>query len=204
MLVRALTLGWELDVVETGSNPLVNASKQYDFCAMVPMQVQNSIGKLHQIKQLIVGGGVVSETLQEKLQLVKTKVFATYGMTETVTHIAVKRLNHQQNYLDAYYQALPDIKLFIDERNCLAIAAPKVSNEFIITNDVVALVSEKHFPWLGRFDNLLNSGGLKLHPEELEDKLAKILTTPFFTIGIPEDKPGANKNRRAYCRGKEG
>ena len=96
MLVRALTLGWQLDIVEPSLNPLDKLQKHYDFCAMVPLQVQNSLSELHFIKKLIVGGGAVSTELIKNLQDITTEVFATYGMTETITHIAVKKLNHFQ------------------------------------------------------------------------------------------------------------
>ncbi len=88
MLVRALTLGWQIDIVEPSTNPLDKLQKHYDFCAMVPIQLQNSLSKIHFIKKLIVGGGAVSTELIKKLQDVTTEVFATYGMTETITHIA--------------------------------------------------------------------------------------------------------------------
>jgi len=195
MLIRALTLGWKLDIIESNSNPLKTVEKQYDFTAMVPLQLQNSISKIHLIKKLIVGGGVVSSALQEKLQTVSTNVFATYGMTETITHIAVKKLNHSDSFgekmsrLD-FYQTLPNITIYKDERNCLVIEAPKVADEIIFTNDVIELVSDRHFKWLGRFDNVINSGGVKLHPEKIEEKLAKIISTRFFVIGIPDEKLG--------------
>ena len=93
MLVRALTLGWDLDVIESTSNPLKEITKEYDFSAMVPLQLRNSISKIDQIKTLIVGGGVVSKDLDKAIQTVDTKCYATYGMTETITHVAVKKLN---------------------------------------------------------------------------------------------------------------
>ena len=97
MLIRALILGWHTDIVMASSNPLIGISKQYDFCAMVPIQLNNSIDKLHLIKKLIVGGGAVSKSLQHKIQDLKTEVFATYGMTETIKHIAIKKLNNFSN-----------------------------------------------------------------------------------------------------------
>jgi O-succinylbenzoic acid--CoA ligase len=195
MLIRALTLGWKLDVIESNSHPLKEIDKAYDFCAMVPLQLENSLAKIHLIKKIIVGGGVVSNTLQEKLQNSATDVFATYGMTETITHIAVKRLN---NYLSlqgeitqqSFYQTLPNVTIYKDDRNCLVIDAPKVAEEIIFTNDVVQLVSDRHFEWLGRFDNVINSGGIKLHPEKIEEKLAKIITNRFYVIGKQDEKLG--------------
>ncbi|WP_369049459.1 AMP-binding protein [Tenacibaculum sp. UWU-22] len=189
MLVRALALGWHLDVVQPDLNPLKHNTKNYDFCAMAPMQVENSLDEINRIKKLIVGGGVVSKTLQNKLQKVKTKVFATYGMTETITHIAVKKLNQSKTIL-LFYQVLPDVKIYQDKRNCLVIAAPKVSDTLIITNDVVQLISDKQFEWLGRYDTIINSGGIKLQPEEIEEKLSTIISRRFFVSGVSDDRLG--------------
>jgi O-succinylbenzoic acid--CoA ligase len=185
MLVRALTLGWELDVVEVDSNPLASVGKVYDFSAMVPMQLQNSLSDLTKVKKLIVGGGVVSNELVNKIQSVKTEVFATYGMTETITHIAVKKLNNFK-VTPVFYQTLPNVTIYKDQRNCLLIEAPKVADELIVTNDVVELISDTQFEWLGRFDNVINSGGIKLHPEKIEEKLSKVISRRFFVAGIPD------------------
>jgi O-succinylbenzoic acid--CoA ligase len=210
MLVRALTLGWHLDVVNASSNPLNTLSRKYDFTAMVPLQLENSIDKLHFIKKLIVGGGLVSNNLQEKLQPLATEVFGTYGMTETITHIAVKKLNrfsslrtsgiksiYRKEHIslrntgnNPFYQTLPNTIIYKDERNCLVIENSKVSNEVVFTNDVVVLVSDTQFQWLGRHDNVINSGGIKLHPERIEDKLSKIIVQRFFVAGIPDEKLG--------------
>ncbi len=189
MLVRALTLGWDIDVVAPVSNPLAQLTKEYDFSAMVPMQLQNSLQELDMVKKLIVGGGVVSNTILHKLRAIKTQVFATYGMTETITHIAVKRLNNF-NQKPSFYQTLPDVKIGIDQRNCLVIQAPKVSDGLLVTNDIVQLVAETSFQWLGRFDNIINSGGVKLNPEKIEEKLARIIDRRFFVIGIPDEVLG--------------
>ena len=201
MLVRALILGWELDIVDPISNPLKDLNKKYDFTAMVPLQLRNSLEELDRIKQLIVGGGVVANDLIETIQEKKTKIFATYGMTETITHIAVKKLNHLTSFrggttkqsLDKkdthkgeFYQALPNVELSQDNRNCLVINASKVASEQIVTNDVVNLLSETTFEWLGRFDNVINSGGVKLHPERIEEKLSKIITQRFFVAGVSD------------------
>ena len=196
MLVRALTLGWHIDVVAPVSNPLQQVAKQYDFSAMVPLQLQNTLADLHKIKKLIVGGGVVSNALQKEIQEVKTEVFVTYGMTETITHIAVKKLN---NFLVAssaveksciveqsFYKIVPNVTIYKDDRNCLLIKAPKVAEGLIITNDVVELVSDTQFKWLGRFDTIINSGGVKLQPEKIEEKLAVIIKQRFFVIGIKD------------------
>jgi len=192
MLVRALTLGWQLDVVDTTSTPLKNISKDYDFSAMVPLQLNNSLSNINKIKKLIVGGGVISKELEFKIQHIDTQVFATYGMTETITHIAVKKLNCLLNVIanetkQSHYQVLPNISISTDNRSCLVINAPKLSSKKIITNDLVELISSTEFKWLGRFDSIINSGGIKLIPEQIEEKLAAIIEQRFFVTGIPDD-----------------
>ena len=191
MLVRALVLGWELDVIAPTSKVILN--KNYDFSAMVPLQLRNSLSQINKIEILIVGGGAVSNDLLDAIQTVTTKVFATYGMTETITHIAVKKLNKFTKPgldLSTNYKVLPNVTISQDERNCLVINAPKVSSEKIITNDVVQLLSNTEFEWLGRFDNVINSGGIKLHPEKIEEKLSKIIQQRFFVAGIPDEVLG--------------
>lgn len=178
MLVRALVSGWHMDVVAPASNPL-RENKKYDFTAMVPLQVHHSLNDLHKVKTLIVGGGVVSRTLQEQLKGLRTKIYATYGMTETVTHIAVKKLNNLTGITN-YYEVLPNIKIEKDDRGCLVIDASNLCKTKIITNDIVNLIDDKHFCWKGRFDNIINSGGVKIIPEQVEEILDKAIKQRFF------------------------
>jgi O-succinylbenzoic acid--CoA ligase len=199
MLVRALTLGWHLDVGAADSNPLKDNFKAYDFSAMVPLQAENAIDNIHRIKKLIIGGGAVSHALQEKLQHVVTAVFGTYGMTETITHIAVKKLNNfsplhrgasEQSLHKDFYTTLPQTEIYKDERNCLVLKNTTISDVVIFTNDVVRLISDTQFEWLGRFDNVVNSGGIKLYPERIEEKLGSIMKQRFFVAGIQDDVLG--------------
>ncbi len=185
MLVRAIVSGWKLDVIPPTSHPL-KARKIYDFSAMVPLQVYNSLNDIHKLKTLIVGGGAVSKPLQDKLKSVRPKVYSTYGMTETVTHIAVKKLS-QLDGITNYYETLPDITVEKDDRNCLVINAPNISKTQIITNDIVKLIDDKHFCWQGRFDNIINSGGVKIIPEQVEQKLENEIKQRFF-ISSEEDE----------------
>ena len=203
MWIRALVLGWRLDVVEPDSNPLKSIDTDYDFCAMIPLQLHNSISQLYRIKKLIVGGGVVSNKLIQSLQDVPTKVYATYGMTETITHIAIKPLNIINKmslrgvsmaigttWQSLNYETLPNIKISTDNRSCLIIDAPKVSNKPVVTNDIIELVSKTEFKWLGRYDTIINSGGVKLIPEQIEEKLSIDISNRFFIAGIPDDVLG--------------
>ncbi len=182
MLVRALVLGWNLDFVPATSSPLQN-NKKYDFVAMVPLQVQNSLENLDTVKTILVGGGVMHANLIHQVKKSTTKIFQSYGMTETVTHIAVREIHPL--YSD-FYTTLPNVRISNDTRGCLVIDAPKVANEIVVTNDLVDIISENKFIWIGRVDNIINSGGIKLIPEQIEQKLAKIITSEFF-IAKAED-----------------
>lgn len=188
MIVRALILGWHLDFVEPSSTPLISIHQQYDFSAMVPLQVHNSLHQLHTIKKLLIGGGAVSKDLSDKLQNIDNEVFVSYGMTETITHIAIKKLNNFKNNLStneqSYFKVLPSISIATDKRGCLIVDAPNIASEKVVTNDLVELVSETEFKWLGRYDSVINSGGIKLIPEQIEEKLAVIISNRFFVAGL--------------------
>lgn len=194
MLVRALVLGLELDYVAPSSTPLQNSSKAYDFCAMVPLQLENSIEAINPIKKLLVGGAPMSSDLLNMVQDKATEVYATYGMTETITHVAVKKVNHlassSSDKHENSFVALPNVNFSSDERSCLIINAPRVSNEPVITNDLVDLISNTAFQWLGRHDHVINSGGVKLFPEQIEAKLESLINNPFFVAGLPDTNFG--------------
>ncbi|MCX7547390.1 AMP-binding protein [Xanthomarina sp. F1114] len=193
MLVRAIILGLQVDVIEPGTTLNFSSKKHYHFAAMIPMQVQQNLKKLTHIKTLIVGGAPMSSELIDQLQPLQTKVYATYGMTETITHIAIKKLNNftnSESVSNTYYEVLPSIHISQDERECLVIEAPKLSKEKITTNDVVKLHSEKTFEWLGRFDNVINSGGIKFFPEQIEEKLKGKISNRFFIASEEDDKLG--------------
>lgn len=191
MLVRAMVLGWNLDIVQPNAKPLENCQKTYDFSAMVPLQLKASLNSLEKVQRLIVGGGVVSSKLIESLQQVTTKIYATYGMTETITHIAVKKLNNFDFYEEkSYYELLPNISISLDSRGCLVIEAPKLSEDLVITNDLVSIINEKKFEWQGRYDTVINSGGVKLIPEEIELRISEIIQHRFFVSSLKDDELG--------------
>lgn len=188
MLVRAMVLGWNLHIVAPQKDALTQYDNDYDFVAMVPYQVEHSIAALHKVHKLIIGGGAISKELDYKLQEVDTEVFATYGMTETITHIAVKRINGLAK--SDNYTALPNVKFTQDECGCLIINAPEISDLNIITNDVVNLISPTSFEWLGRIDNVINSGGIKIYPEQIEEKLSSIIELPFIITSEKDEQLG--------------
>ncbi len=192
MMVRAMSLGWHLDLVKPVSNPLDDVYKTYDFCAMTPFQLDNSLNRLHLIKKLIVGGGHISENLKMMVQGIPTKIYETFGMTETVSHIAARKVNNRKSgkIETGPFKVLPKISVSADENSRLIIKAPKLLDQPLLTNDVVEIESYKKFYWKGRYDNVINSGGVKIHPEEVERKLQKLITQRFFLSGMPDDALG--------------
>ncbi|RKE95185.1 AMP-binding protein [Ichthyenterobacterium magnum] len=190
MMVRALILGLEVDVIKPSSAPIFSTKKRYDFSAMVPLQLKNSLKNLQHINTVIVGGASVSHKLIEDLKSLKTTVYETYGMTETVSHIAVRQLNSLKPSQTNYFKTLPDIEISQDARNCLVVNAPKLSDEVVVTNDIVELKSETQFKWLGRFDNVINSGGIKLFPEQIEVKLQNRIRRRFFITSEKDEVLG--------------
>ena len=193
MLIRAMILGLEIDLVAPTLNPLEEVRKEYDFSAMIPLQLKNSLGKINQIKNLIVGGSYVSKALIDAVQSVDTNIFETYGMTETVTHIAAKQLNNfseTTGSLASHFKLLPNISIQKDDRDCLVIDAPYISEDTIVTNDIVDIISDSEFEWIGRYDNVINSGGVKLIPENIESKLSGVIPNRFFVIGKEDESLG--------------
>jgi len=194
MLVRAMVLGLSLDHTAPSSSPLSGLSKSYDLCAMVPMQVEKSLKNISKIKLLLVGGAPVSGELRAKVQNLSTQIYETYGMTETCSHIAVRPLNltisvdHKRS--SDVFHTLPGITVSKDDRNCLQIHAPAIGVDSMNTNDVVNLISDTEFEWIGRWDHVVNSGGVKLFPEQIEKKLRPVIKGRFMVTGIPDKELG--------------
>jgi O-succinylbenzoic acid--CoA ligase len=185
MLVRAMILGFDLEFTAPSSHPLRNNEIDYDFVAMVPLQAQNSVAELKKVKKAIVGGASINKHLEKQLlKLKKTEVYETYGMTETITHIAARKLGEKA------FTVLPGVTISYDDRNCLVIHAPRISDDVILTNDIVELVNENQFIFLGRMDNVINSGGIKIIPEQVESKLANKIDHRFFIAAKPDTELG--------------
>ena len=188
MWVRAMVLGLEIDYVAPSTKPEI--VKPYDFAAMIPLQLENSLPKIDLINTVIIGGAPMSMTLKRNIQKHKTHIFETYGMTETITHIAAKKVNPSANGIENVFKTLPHVSISKDSRSCLVIDAPTITDTQITTNDIVELLSETEFVWKGRYDNVINSGGLKLVPEEIEQKLSACIPSSFFVAGLPDETLG--------------
>ena len=185
MLVRSIIVGLEMDIMTPTSHlDDLLLSKKYDFVALVPVQAQASLDKLNQFKKIIIGGAKLSDTLANQLQYCNAEIYETYGMTETITHIAAKRIGAE------CFETLPNIFISKDDRGCLIIQAPNIVSSTIVTNDLVEIISDNQFKWLGRFDNVINSGGIKYFPEQIEAKLALKINQRFFIAGLPDDNLG--------------
>lgn len=186
MFVRSFILGLDMKFVEPNSNPLKNIDEDFDFCAMVPLQAKNSLKILKEkkVKKLIIGGVKIHKALEQELVKLPIEIYETYGMTETITHIAAKKIGEEA------FTVLPNVKVAINEKHCLVINAKNISKEPIITNDIVKLISDKQFIWEGRYDNVINSGGVKLIPEQIEEKLSTLIPRRYFVYGLPDDNLG--------------
>ena len=185
ILVRAIERRMKLLIQTPSLFPLENITKEIDFCAMTPLQVQNSLDKIHCIKKLIIGGASISESLKQQLiqKNPRTKIYETYGMSETLSHIALKSISPKR---EEYFRVLDGIKISQDQRGCLVINAPQLNNKILVTNDLIELKNKREFKFLGRIDNIINSGGIKISPENLEDWIKKFIPNELVFIGIPD------------------
>ncbi|MFP3833147.1 AMP-binding protein [Chryseobacterium sp. SIMBA_028] len=188
MIVRSMERKLKLIVAEPSLNPVMHLAEEIDFCAMTPLQVENSLDQLHLIKNLIIGGAAVSESLKNKIRQINLKssnrIFETYGMSETLSHIGLKQLMPES---EDYFTVFENVSIFLDERACLTLFAPNVNNEVLKTNDLVEIKNDKQFKFLGRIDNVINSGGAKIFPEALEILVKKEISNEAIFIGLPDE-----------------
>lgn len=187
MLVRALAFEMDLFCVKPSNNPLATINQDIDFAAMVPYQVQSvldqNLNKINLIRNLIIGGGSISYSLEEQLKKVETHCFSTFGMTETISHIALRKIGSE-----SYYKCMQGIHVSYYDKNKLCIHAPMLHNSDIKTNDLVELKNENEFKWLGRADFAIESGGLKYIPELIEKKLEPFIQNRFFIASLPDER----------------
>jgi o-succinylbenzoate---CoA ligase len=179
MLVRCFVTGMSIHAVTPSANPLAayNWGKNIHVVAFVPYQLSAILQSKHaaelsSITNVIVGGAPITEQLIQQLQSCKCHAFATYGMTETISHIALRQLNGPEK--SDYYKVLPGITIDVDHRSCLVIKTAYLP-EKIITNDMVEIINSTSFKWLGRADNVINSGGVKVSPEQIEARIELVM-----------------------------
>lgn len=198
MVVRSIERGLKLTTVAPSGHPLSTPHSPLDFAAMVPMQVYNSLQvpeekeRLMQIRHLIIGGGAIDDALAAALRTFPNHVWSTYGMTETLSHIALRRLNGPE--ASEWYTPFPSVKVSLNEDHCLVIDAPLVCATRLVTNDIAELssgsVPSMKFRILGRKDNVICSGGIKIQIETLERQLRPHLQAPFLITKRPDAKFG--------------
>jgi len=202
MLVRALEYQLQLIINEPSSNPFEHIDTPVDFIAMVPLQFENSLTdyqkKIENCKAIIIGGAPVSILLASRIAKLNTAIYSTYGMTETVSHIALKKISDSP---ENSFTTLGDVTISINNKGQLIINGEITNHQDLITNDRVELVSSNQFKWLGRSDNVVNSGGIKIQLEEIELKIKKYfddnnIKIQFFLYGIPDDHLG---NKLVLC-----
>ncbi len=190
MLVRAMLGGLKLIQGSVSSNPLINIKEKIDFTAMVPLQVASVLNEnpslLAKVDKLIIGGGAIDNALACKIDDLKVQAWETYGMTETVSHIALRKVTKTESP----FKLLPGITIFKDKRNCLVVQPSGVNDNQLITNDVIEVVSEDEFFLKGRYDNVINTGGIKIFPEEVERKLKKFINQGFIITSLPDSMLG--------------
>ena len=213
MVVRSIERGLKLITIAPSGHPLANinyqlsiinyplgrrtlatnGTQELSFSAMVPMQVYNSLQvpeekeRLMQIKHLIIGGGAIDEEMEAELRHFPHAVWSTYGMTETLSHIALRRLNGPE--ASHWYTPFPSVQISQDADGCLIVNAPEVCPELLVTNDIVEIDSGR-FRILGRKDNVICSGGIKIQIEEVERQLKPHLTDPYLLTKRKDSKFG--------------
>lgn len=194
VVVRALVAGLNLLPLAPCGHPLENISQVPVFSAMIPMQVFNSLQvpeeaeRLAAIRHLIIGGGAIDEQVGKTLKDFPHAVWSTYGMTETLSHIALRRLNGKE--ASQWYTPFPGVQLSLSPDDTLIIHAPQVHPEPLVTNDIAVFNAEGQFRIAGRKDNTINTGGVKVQIEEVEKELAARLSVPFQITSVPDAKFG--------------
>jgi len=199
VVVRSIERHLKLTSVEPSNHPLqslVLSPSSFDFIAMVPSQVYATLQNpeeaelLKKTKHLIIGGGAITKDLQQQLVDFPNNVWSTYGMTETLSHIALRKLNGHNS--SEWYTPFNEVKISLTADNCLQIHAPQVNPDILTTNDIAELNpnDNRQFRILGRKDNIICSGGIKLQIEQIEEALRPLIHVPFAITKRPDPQYG--------------
>lgn len=189
MIVRAYEHQMSLTVAPLVSNPLeFLVDHNIHFAAFVPSQIEiilknyESKLTLNSIENVIIGGAPLSPNLENELTQLSNNIYATFGMTETITHFALRKLG------TPIYRCLAGFKISVDKRSCLVVQPNAIVENLLVTNDVIDLIDDMTFKWRGRIDNVINSGGIKIHPEKVEKMIAHLLPENRFYVASKKDE----------------
>ncbi|MEO0331923.1 MAG: AMP-binding protein [Bacteroidota bacterium] len=199
MVVRSLLSDMDLIIVRPNSSPLLYLPFLPTFASLVPLQIQKLLerkasSQLNRMKAIIIGGAPVNTLLEEQIaNNLTVPVYSTYGMTETVSHIALRKLTPPND--STYFEVLGNTQIMTDERGCLKIKGRVTQEKWLTTNDLVEIKNDYQFRWLGRYDSIINSGGVKVSPEAIEKVLELILRQKnflgrFLVSSLPDEKLG--------------
>lgn len=194
MVVRAIVAGLDLYLVEPSGRPLEHIDQPFRFASMVPLQIYNTLEhsiereRLQKIEILLIGGAAIDPDLEMRLTDFPQAVFASYGMAETVSHIALRRVNGPT--ASNLFSPLPSVKVCLSEEQTLQIHAPMVSSQIVQTNDLAEVFPDGRFRIVGRKDNVVITGGLKVQVETLEALIGQIIKVPFAITSQPDPKFG--------------
>lgn len=185
MIVRAFISGADLYVEKASSSPLKKDYGVIDLLPIVPSQIGPLLRNtfLSRINNLLIGGGAVPPDMEKEIIYRRINAFASYGMTETCSHIALRNITSD----NGIFTTVPGIEIATDSRDCLRLNRHPFSFGTLATNDIIELLDSRHFRWRGRYDNVINSGGIKIYPEECERLIADAIPYPFYIIGRPHN-----------------
>ena len=193
MIVRSLIGELKLNYIKPTLDLKISSTEKFDLIAIIPSMLSAILksGKeknLEIFKNILLGGSNISQADEKQLSILNNQIWHTYGMTETITHIALRRINGNEH--SELFTPLQGIDLSISNEGTLVINYPKLGITNLVTNDLSEINKNGYFKILGRKDNVIISGALKLHPEELEKKIENIFKNKYFIFGIPDEKLG--------------
>lgn len=194
IVVRSLVAGLNLVIRTPSGHPLAGMDTSFRFAAMIPLQVYNTLQnkeeteQLKQIDILIVGGSAIDKALEEQIKELPNAVYSTYGMTETLSHIALRKINGKDASLR--YIPFPSVRISLSPEQTLTIHAPGICDHVLQTNDMAEIFPDGSFYITGRKDNVVNSGGIKIQIERIEEALSSVIACKYAITSVPDPKFG--------------
>ena len=190
MIVRSIVGDLNLYIGKLTANPLKEISDVFDFCAMVPMQIINTLNKhpekFKQVKTIIIGGAPLPIDIEKEIDVLNQNIFHTFGMTETLSHFAVRKIGIDEPNV---YSTLKGVTVSSDNNN-LVVDYPEILEMPLYTKEIVNILNFDKFEWIGRSDFTINSGGIKIIPENIENKISSFISKPFFISSLNDNYLG--------------